>query len=289
MSPTRRCVVTRSRTAASASPVSKTSVAPAEASSTTLESFSDASETARSGETTRTVHPPTANRSPVRSSVRCAVRRRASRAAVSGVASAPAAKLTAPTPTTPCRPARPPAWSACRCVMTTRSSRLTPARARASRRVAGSGPVSTSTAWAPSRSSSASPCPTSSMSRLGPRVDGGPRATATHAARATTPRRRASRMRGAGQATHSAPAAASATTRAPRAEPPSGTAAYGRSASHPEALTHIAAKAPATSSSALPSAGHTSAAPSPASPSARASDTSGSATTLATGATRDIV
>lgn len=134
-------------------------------------------------------------------------------------------------------PASPPSWSACAWVTTASCTRSAPARPSALRRLAASGPASTSSACRPSRTRIASPCPTSiTLSSSSGRAGAGAHATATPAsARQAAASRAFARRTGWGHKHHKTRSAVG--TAAITGAASTGVAASGPSAIHPAAFT----------------------------------------------------
>ena len=279
------------RTTSSASPVSTAEKLPRRTSSTTLDSLADASSTGPLGETTASEIPPTVRLSPAATSRTPWPPQSfwAVDSAGESSSKAPAGNATNPTSINPSSASSPPAWSACRCVMTTPSSVRTPARASADLSTAGDGPVSTSIAWVPSRSRIASPCVTSSTSSVGPEMGRGPMASSSVATTITAIKPRELPRDGVGQTAHTRPRAPIATAEPISAGNASGTDAWGHEASHDATETAHAPMAPAKSRTAVPIPGAIAETERPSRPARSTTETSGPTARFAIGETSDTI
>lgn len=173
--------------------------------------------------------------------------------------------------------------------MTTPSTRRAPVRARAASMCAASGPVSTSNACAPSRTSIESPWPTSMtvMDALEPL--GIPHATGRSASKAATQHARATTTRGCGHQIHSATAAPTASRQATHPASDIGTAAPGIPASAEAKSLSIDANAPPQHNTTCPAAGQSAATARPARPTENSAVTNGMATRLESGAISETI
>ena len=288
MSPSTPAPTSGSSTSPSASPVNNAANVPHVARITTLDAFCAASITGAVGDTTSRRTLPTVSTAPASSCSTCPPETAlASSIAADGISVAPAATYTTGTRMSPSSAGSPPKWSWCRWVITTASSDLTPALARAARSTPAEGPVSTRMACGPSRTRIASPCPTSRTSTSGPPGTGGPMARRPiPSASAVMSSRERCRI-AAGHATHTHATSVKHTSEPRAAEKPSGTAACGHDASHPAKAAAIAPAAPAPRSRNVPKPRIIAPAASPTSPTKSDTDTSGPATRLARGATSE--
>jgi len=284
MPPTARAATSGSSTTDSASPVRRMSLSPAAARMTTLDSFAEGSSTASSGHRTDSETSPAFSAPPA---VNSRIGAPTAEMSPDTSAAAPLATRICPTGMVDPSAPTPPVWSSCRCVSTTALRRRTPCRARASPSVPGSGPVSISTASAPSLTSTASPWPTSMTTTDGPAGGAGPAAITIVATTRLTAAIRAHTRDGRGHTTHAASAAKPRAAATTRADQPSGTAAQGIRASRPATSTAAAPHAAEMPRATSPTHGKNGCAMTPARPASRTHETSGPASRFAPGATRD--